>query len=113
VGFPGLSGLRERVRVGSSPRHGRGLFARRRLRPGCAIGRFEGEPTQRDGEHVLWWLDEDGTEQGLQVSNALRFLNHSRRPNAEVEGLELRAIRNIQPGAEILIDYGPDWADVE
>ena len=62
---------------------------------------------------MLWWLDEDGVQQGLQVSNLLRFLNHSRRPNAEVEGLELRAIRNIQPGAEILIDYGPDWVDVE
>ena len=108
-----MSGVRGRVRVGPRARHGRGLFARRRLRRGCAIGRFEGEPTRRDGEHVLWWRDEDGVEQGLQVSNLLRYLNHSRRPNAEVEGLELRAIRNIQPGAEILIDYGPDWADVE
>lgn len=108
-----MSGVRDRVRVGPSARHGRGLFARRRLRPGSAIGRFEGEPTRHDGEHVLWWIDEDDVEQGLQVSNVLRYLNHSRRPNAEVEGLELRAIRNIQPGAEILIDYGPDWADVK
>ena len=61
---------------------------------------------------MLWWLDEDGGEQGLQVRNQLRFLNHSARPNAEVEGLKLHAIRNIQPGAEILIDYGPDWQDV-
>ena len=108
-----MNGLPQRVRVGRSPRHGRGLFARTRLRPGCAIGRFAGRATLEDGEHVLWWLDERGREQGLQVTNRLRFLNHSSRPNAEVVGLDLVAIRNIQPGTEILIDYGPDWAGVE
>lgn len=107
-----MTALFDRVRVALSLHHGSGLFARRRLRRGGYIGRFEGRSTRRDGEHVLWWLDEDGVEQGLQVRNLLRFLNHSARPNAEVEGLELRAIRNIQPGAEILIDYGPDWQDV-
>ena len=26
------------------------------------------------------------------------------------DGFEVCAIRNIQPGAEILVDYGKDWA---
>ena len=108
-----MTPLADRVRVAPSLHHGRGLFARRRLRPGSHIGRFEGRATLRDGEHVLWWLDDEGAEQGLRVSNLLRFLNHSARPNAEVEGLELHTIRNIQPGAEILIDYGRDWETAE
>ena len=101
-----------RLRVGRSERHGRGLFACRRFQPGSRIGRFEGRPTQRDGEHVLWLFDDDGSAEGLHVTNELRFLNHSSRPNAEIDGLDLYAIRNIQPRAEILIHYGRDWEDV-
>lgn len=104
--------LADRVRAAASARHGRGLFARRRFRPGAWIGRFEGRPTTRDGLHVLWLLDEQGEEEGLLVTNAMRFLNHSSDPNAELDGIDVYAIRNIQPGAEILIHYGDDWADV-
>lgn len=104
--------LLQRVRVGKSGRHGRGLFARRRIQRGRRIGRFEGRPTTRDGEHVLWLFDDDGGAEGLEVTNALRYLNHSSRPNAEIDGLDLYALRNIQPGAEILIHYGRDWKDV-
>lgn len=102
-----------RIVVGRSPIHGRGVFARRRLRPGAWIGTFEGERTTRDGEHVLWVQTEDGGEFGLRGRNELRFLNHSREPNAEFEGAELYAIRNIQPGVEITFHYGDAWEDVE
>ena len=102
-----------RVRVRKSERHGRGLFACRRFQPGSRIGRFEGRPTQRNGEHVLWLFDDDGSVDGLLVTNDLRFLNHSSQPNAEIDGLDLYAIRNIQAGAEILIHYGRDWNDEE
>ena len=108
-----VSKLSDRVRVAASGRHGRGLFAVRRIRAGRLIGRFEGRPTRRDGEHVLWLFDDDGGEEGLRVTNQLRFLNHSSRPNAELDGVDVYAIRNIQSGAEILIHYGNDWEDVE
>ena len=62
---------------------------------------------------MLWLRDDDGSEEGIVVENELRFLNHSRQPNAEIEGLDLYALRNIQPGAEILIHYGDDWDDVD
>lgn len=100
-----------RVVVQRSPIHGRGVFARRRLRKGAYIGTFEGEPTERDGEHVLWVLDEHDREVGLLGRNELRFLNHSSEPNAEFEGEDLYAIRNIQPGVEITFHYGPAWDD--
>ena len=98
--------------VRPSPVHGRGLFARRRLRRGAYIGTFEGTPTARDGEHVLWVHGEDDLLRGVHGRNALRFLNHSRDPNAEFEGADLYALRNIQPGQEILIHYGDDWEGV-
>lgn len=96
----------ERVEVRESRIHGKGVFARRRLRKGQRIGRFEGEPTRRNGTYVLWLIDEDGSEIGIRGRNALRFLNHGRPANAEFRDDDLYAIRNVQPGAELLIDYG-------
>jgi hypothetical protein len=104
--------LARRVAVGPSGVHGRGLFAQTRLRPGSYIGRFEGAHTTRDGEHVLWVIDEDDRRRGVRGENDLRFLNHSAEPNAELDGVDLYAIRNIQPGSEIFIHYGEDWEDV-
>ena len=101
-----------RIEVRVSPIHGRGLFARRRIRADAYIGTFEGVRTQQDGEHVLWVLDEEEGEYGIRGTNEFRFLNHARVPNAEFEGEHLYALRNIQPGAEITIHYGADWEDV-
>ncbi len=100
------SGLSARVLIAKSAVHGRGLFARRRIYTGAHIGTFEGTPTKRDGEYVLWVLEDDGGHHGILGRNVLRFLNHDAHPNAEFAGAELCAIRNIQPGAEIFIDYG-------
>jgi SET domain-containing protein len=110
VGRPGAV---NRVRVGTSPIHGRGLFAAKRIRPGAYVATFEGVVTRKNGMHVLWTLDEDGNEVGIEGRNALRFLNHSREPNTEFIGSELHAVRNIQLGTELTIDYGDDWEHVE
>ncbi len=109
----GRPGAEDRVGVGSSPIHGRGLFAKRRIRRGAYVATFEGEHTTKDGMHVLWTLDEGGSEIGIEGRNALRFLNHSSDPNAEFVGYELHALRNIQSGAELTIHYGDDWEQVE
>jgi hypothetical protein len=96
----------ERVEVRQSRIHGKGIFARKRLREGQGIGRFEGETTTRNGTYVLWLIDENGVDVGIRGRNALRFLNHGRPANAEFRDDELYVIRNVQPGAELLIDYG-------
>ena len=101
--------LKARVVAKKSPVHGRGVFARQRFRAGTYIGSFEGVPTRRDGDHVLWVLEEDGRTRAIRGVNELRFLNHASQPNAEFEGAELFALRNIQPGQEILIHYGEAW----
>lgn len=89
--------------------HGTGCFATRSIANGQLIARFEGLPTGEDGDHVLWVSDTEG----LEVTNDLRFLNHARDPNAEVdaETLELRALQDIAVGDEVTIHYGDDWEE--
>jgi len=99
----------ERIEVRRSRIHGRGIFAVKRLREGQRIGCFEGDSTTTDGMYVLWLIDENGSESGIRGRNALRFLNHGEPPNAEFQGEELFTLRNVQPGAEVLIDYGEAW----
>jgi hypothetical protein len=99
----------DRIEVRQSRIHGKGIFARRRLREGQRIGRFEGDTTTKNGTYVLWLIGEDGSEIGIRGRNALRFLNHGEPPNAEFLDDELYVVRNVQPGAEVLIDYGEGW----
>jgi hypothetical protein len=99
----------DRIEVRQSRIHGKGIFARRRLREGQRIGRFEGDTATKNGTYVLWLIGEDGSEIGIRGRNALRFLNHGEPPNAEFVDDELYVVRNVQPGAEVLIDYGEGW----
>ena len=101
-----------RVRVATSPIHGRGVFARGSIHRGALIGDFVGRETKRNGTHVLWVLEDDGRQVGIRGENELRYLNHSSFPNAEFRGASLYALRNIQPGWEITFDYGDDGDDV-
>ena len=103
---------RNPYRVRRSPIHGRGLFARAVIPAGQRIGLYEGPVTARDGDYVLWLDDDDLGEVGIDGQNELRYVNHSRRPNAVFEGQELFALETIPPGAEITHDYGEDWSDL-
>lgn len=62
--------------------------------------------------HVLW-VDEGNDEEenwvGYDGDNELRFMNHSRQPNGEMDGLDLYARRDIRAGEEITIDYGEEF----
>ena len=100
----------DRIEVRESRIHGKGIFARKRLREGQKIGRFVGDTTMRNGIYVLWLLGEDGSEIGIRGRNVLRFLNHGKPANAEFLHDELYILRNVQPGSEVLIDYGEGWA---
>lgn len=102
--------------VADSAVHGRGLFARCDIPADTWIGHYDGPETRENGMHVLWvealagsgeeWIGYDG-------HNELRFLNHARPPNGEMDGLDLYARRHISAGEEITIDYGDEFdADV-
>ena len=89
--------------------HGRGLFATRSFKPGELIGVYEGEATSVNGCYVLWVAEEDGTQRGIKGRNALRFVNHSTKPNCAFYYDELTAIAPIKAGQELTCHYGDDW----
>jgi SET domain-containing protein len=100
--------------VADSPVHGRGLFARHDIPTGTWIGYYAGPETQENGMHVLWLgagTTVDGEEEwvGHDGINELRFLNHAKQPNGEMDELDLYAKHDIHNGEEITIDYGEEF----
>ena len=101
------AGCKDLVQVAESPIHGRGLFAARALQAGQLIGVYEGPVCEEDGRYVLWIENDSGDGwTGYDGRNEMRFMNHADDPNAEMDGLRCYALRNIEPGEEITIDYG-------
>jgi SET domain-containing protein len=91
--------------------HGRGVFAAQPIPEDERIGVYEGKPTEDDGTYVLWVEDGKGGSYGIRGTGPLRFLNHSHEPNAEFDGEELWALRDIAPGEEITFHYGEEWGE--
>jgi SET domain-containing protein len=85
---------------------GLGVFAREAILRGDKIGTYTGIEVDEDGKYVLWIMDLDGREIGVDGNNDLRFLNHSQEPNAEFDGEELFAIDHIPAGTEVTFHYG-------
>jgi len=96
------------VHVGLSVIHGKGLFASRQLSAGHLIGIYASDLVTEDGMHVLWVEEGDGQWTGYDGNGPLRYMNHSKEPNAEMDGLECYALRPVAVGEEITIDYGWD-----
>ena len=102
--------MEQMIYVDESPIHGKGVFARVDIPEGAHLGDYQGPVVKEDGLYVLWIQDEDaGEEYGIDGQNALRYLNHRRRPNAEFDGEKLFAQNPIVAGSEITIHYGADW----
>lgn len=61
--------------------------------------------------HVLWVEGPaDGEWLGFDGSNELRFVNHSDRPNCEMDGRDLYAMHDIGRDEEITIYYGDEFS---
>jgi SET domain-containing protein len=101
--------LPDLVLVRKSPIHGRGVFARKLLRANTRVGTYDGEHVTENDTYVLWVEYADGEVVGIDGKNQLKYLNHSKQPNAEFWGDQLMTLRDIRPGEEITIDYGDDW----
>lgn len=92
--------------------HGQGLFAEHPIPADTLIGVYDGPRVTDeadDGDHVLWIEDDAGQWFGIDGRNAMRYVNHSKSPNAVFYDAELWSIRDIAPGEEITHDYGDGW----
>jgi SET domain-containing protein len=97
---------------------GWGLFAREPLTQGDLILEYTGEkiPTKTadaTGSTYLFAVDEEWTIDGVVQSNHARWVNHACVPNLEAQVEEGKiffyALRDIFPGEELTIDYGPEY----
>jgi SET domain-containing protein len=102
--------LSELVYKAPSAIHGTGLFAKVEIKKGQFIGTYEGPYAKRDGTYVLWVFEEGKAPMGRSGRNLLRYLNHQDEGNAEFDGFDLYAIREIAAGEEITFDYG-GWVE--
>jgi SET domain-containing protein len=88
--------------VTTSNIHGKGLFARKRIKAGTLIGQIDGRPTKTDGPYVLWLTQ----LKGVEVLCQLKYINHSDEPNAiYYDTLEVIALRDIKCDEEITHNY--------
>jgi uncharacterized protein len=112
---------RKSFRVGKS-KTGLGLFATRLIPKGEFIVQYRGRKLSNavadaladKGNKYLYELNSRWTIDGANRKNVARYANHSCRPNAESDVLRghkiiIRSIKKIQPGEEILYDYGKDY----
>ena len=109
--------------VKNSPIHGRGVFARRKIRAGTLLLEYTGdhisyaqacdEATARadDSNHTFLFSLEDGNViDGGRNGNDSRWINHCCAPNCEAREdsgqVFIHALRDIERGEELNYDYG-------
>lgn len=117
------------VRLGQSRIHGTGVFAEQAFAPGESIIEYVGERISHaeadlrnapnspdDGHTVLFILDDETVIDGNINGNEARFINHSCDPNCEAviydDTVMIDAVRPIQPGEELFIDYCLELSDL-
>lgn len=99
--------------VRESPLHGRGLFATQYIPEDTVIGWLKTKKAKKkkhdlNGPYILW-IDGD---KPVRVTCDMRFINHSDQPNAAYyDDLSVMALRDIEPGEEIVHNYMGDAAD--
>ncbi len=97
---------------------GLGLFAEVPFKKGDFVIEYTGkllstkEADERNSSY-LFEINSRWTIDGGARSNLSRYINHSCRPNCEIEIKKKRifiyALKKIEPGEEITYDYGDDY----
>jgi uncharacterized protein len=105
------------IEVRESGVHGRGVYAAQFIPEGARIIEYTGErvsweaaPDDDDDPHTFNFGLENGEVINPEVGgNDARWINHSCDPNCEAveedDRIFIYALRNIQPGEELLYDY--------
>ncbi len=107
----------------SSPIHGRGAFANRRITQGTRLIEYVGRKISKAdalkeceaNNPFIFVIDGQYDLDGNVEWNPARLINHSCEPNCDVEwldgGLWVVARRDIERGEEITFNYGYDLED--
>lgn len=99
---------------------GLGLFAGEDLPKGVCLIEYVGRVISEAEEYssrskYLFEINSKKTIDGQARSNTARYINHSCRPNAEIEIRDGRVFvmsaRRIKTGEEITYDYGKEYWD--
>ena len=97
---------------------GLGLFTFERIKKGACIIEYTGKiltKAQEEASNSLYLFDAGGgvTIDGSPRTNTARYINHSCRPNCEIEIYKHRvfvfAKRNIKAGEELTYDYDSEY----
>lgn len=107
-------------RLGRS-RTGLGIFATRFIKKRTRLAEYKGPLIDNDeairretkGNRYLYEINSRWTVDGTSRSNIARYFNHSCNPNAESltigKRIFIKSTKNIEPGDEIVYDYGTDY----
>ena len=99
---------------------GLGLFADEDIKKGEFVIEYTGDMLTRDeadrkGGKYLFEISSRRVVDGSGRSNIARYINHSCKPNCEVEikrgKILIYSIRNIKSGDELNYDYGKEYVD--
>ena len=103
---------------------GRGLFSRISIEPDDTIGHYTGKIVNDDevnnepylsSDYILWVCTNHNIIGEGPLSNYTRYINHSEEANGRIvvstrwKTARIEAIKSINPGDEVLIDYGPSY----
>ncbi|WOB07788.1 SET domain-containing protein [Piscinibacter gummiphilus] len=108
-----------KLTVGPSVIDGQGVFAAEPIPARRKIGEVRGEPVSQQeaaarsrGQMRIMMIAVSARRaiDASQSTDALRFINHSCRPNTALKvnqgRVEFYALRNIAPGDELTVNYG-------
>ena len=108
----------DRIEVKSSGIHGKGVYARKRIKKDKPVIEYTGKRISADEADLryqdnpstyLFMVDDDIYIDGLDNGNEARFINHSCKPNCaaylEDDRVMIYSIKNIKPGVELTYDY--------
>ncbi len=111
---------RWRLRIAKSPT-GRGLYAVDPLPIGACLIEYVGRPATvsqikaNTGKYLFWTSNSTMIDGNIPINKA-RYINHSCRPNCEIDIKNKRififAKKNIKAGEEITYDYGSEYFDL-
>ena len=99
-------------------RTGLGLFAGEDIKKGTCVIEYTGRTLTKEEEYssnslYLFEVSKKKTIDGATRSNTARYINHSCRPNCEIEikkeHVLVMAKRNIKAGEELSYDYDTDY----